>query len=364
MISDFELIEKYIYEWLISHDNILVPELGYFESHYKGSVIHPGIHHFVPPNKDIYFQPSAGYNDGVLEAFVAEKENISIENAQEKIQKYVTAVKIELGIQKKYAIDKIGILTLNIQGVVEFKPDDGSNFLEESYGLPNLFYKPVEKTETEQEPDYEPVFEKNTTTNDTNNDNDYLEEIRRNPAFSRYVIGAVLLVALVGGSWYAYQNNLFASFSNSTEQKVENKKQENKESKEENKSTQENQKEENKATKNQKEEAELPEIPTNISQSDLQNFAHNPKAPANATQVLVKKPVMRYFVVVASFDDTANAYSFYNNINSKGFKTVKIVNKDNKFRICSADFATKNDADEYSNALKKQNNISSWVLKY
>ena len=149
MDSEKYPIHKYIYEWLLDHESITVPELGQFVAEFKGASIHPSIHSISPPNKTIIFNSEPKNDDGELAGFIAEKESLSQIEADDIIRKFVSELKIGLASDQKYELPAFGVFTKNPEGTIEFQADEAINFAGDSFGFPKLFYKPVEKKEDE-----------------------------------------------------------------------------------------------------------------------------------------------------------------------------------------------------------------------
>ncbi|OJJ19072.1 hypothetical protein BKI52_19850 [marine bacterium AO1-C] len=147
MDSEKYPIHKYIYEWLLDHESIIVPELGQFVAEFKGASIHPSIHSISPPNKTIIFNSEPKNDDGELAGFIAQKEGLSLFDADEVIRKFVSELKIGLASDQKYELPAFGVFTKNPEGTIEFQADEAINFAGDSFGFPKLFYKPVEKKE-------------------------------------------------------------------------------------------------------------------------------------------------------------------------------------------------------------------------
>lgn len=370
MVSDKHIIEQYMHECLIENDNLLVPELGQFDTQYKGTFIQPGVNMFFPPNKSVVFYPSAKYDDGIFSNYVAEREGTTVEDAKERIKQYVRQVKIDVGIERKYAIDAFGNFTLNPQDVLEFHPDENANFYGDSYGLNRLLgYKPIERESQviEEEEEEPPIFP-------IQPEEEYVEEKKSFPwrRFAAIAAGVGIIgLGFYGG--YAAFNAGWFDFS-STDDIADNTDLNEDENLTDNNPPDTIPEERDEFLDSLDESiAEDDEVlaqegevyePPNITNPNFgNNFRYNPTPPANLSQVMISKKSNRHFVIVGSFDKIENAYSYYNNMIALGIKTTKIVEPlsgESKYRVSYLDEGSKKAAKEQGRNL----GIKHWVLSY
>ncbi|NJO03883.1 MAG: SPOR domain-containing protein, partial [Bacteroidia bacterium] len=93
----------------------------------------------------------------------------------------------------------------------------------------------------------------------------------------------------------------------------------------------------------------------------------NPNPPPNLNQVLVTDAQSRYFVVLGSFDNRDNAFSFYNNLTQRGISGARIVapgNNNSRYRVTYNDFTSREEARTQGKIFGKRHNLDLWVLKY
>ena len=128
-------IEVYISELLYNYDCVIVPGLGGFVSNYTSAKIHPVLHTFMPPSKDILFNRNLKHNDGLLANYISVKKNIDYKQAVEEIDGFVFELNENLTKNKKVNLPKIGILYLDLSNVLQFKPDTDINYLTTSFGM-------------------------------------------------------------------------------------------------------------------------------------------------------------------------------------------------------------------------------------
>jgi hypothetical protein len=139
------IIEKYIRNLLYEHDCVVIPDFGGFIAHYVSASVHPIRHTFVPPSKEIAFNEMLKLNDGVLISYVASGEGVSREEAANRVREFAEGVKNGIQHNQKYVFEEIGTLSLNVEQKLQFVPCRHINYLSESFGLPELIHKPIDR---------------------------------------------------------------------------------------------------------------------------------------------------------------------------------------------------------------------------
>lgn len=137
-------IDKHIAELLYEHDLVIVPDFGGFLTNYSSAKILSN-HTFIPPSKNIVFNKSLKNNDGLLANYISTTETISYPQAIELIEKFVLHLNATLKNGEKVKLEKIGILTMDAERNIQFKPGN-TNFFTESFGLAE-FQSPAIKQE-------------------------------------------------------------------------------------------------------------------------------------------------------------------------------------------------------------------------
>jgi nucleoid DNA-binding protein len=87
------------------------------------SVILPGFGSLMIGNSKtgkIVFNPLLKFNDGALAKYIAQKEGIDQQNAQNQIAKFVREIEAELGKGNSFGIFQLGKFVKNEKGEVEF----------------------------------------------------------------------------------------------------------------------------------------------------------------------------------------------------------------------------------------------------
>lgn len=158
------MLEKYIKQLLNENDEVVVPKLGTFVAGYAGSEISGS--RVAPPSKKIHFyEKLKSDKNELLRKRVTETEGISISDFQSELEKLTTKIEDELLNSGSSHIPHLGIVKKKPDGSLEFEQDD-DNFLDDSFGLPAIDRKPLNKRENKEEnrvvppPTSELVFDK------------------------------------------------------------------------------------------------------------------------------------------------------------------------------------------------------------
>jgi cell division septation protein DedD len=128
-------IETYISDLLYRNDCVIVPGLGGFITNYRSAQIHPVSHTLRPPSKSISFNVQLQSNDGLLANYISSCESISFSKAQIKIETFVKSIHNNLAHKKVANLDKVGVLSSDLNGLISFEPDNTLNYLLNSFGL-------------------------------------------------------------------------------------------------------------------------------------------------------------------------------------------------------------------------------------
>jgi len=128
-------METYISDLLYRHDCVIIPGLGGIITNYRSAQIHPVSHTLRPPSKSIRFNVNLQEDDGLLANYVSSCESISFASAQSKIERFVFSIQNDLEHKKEARLPKIGILSVDINGIISFEPDLKVNYLPDAFGL-------------------------------------------------------------------------------------------------------------------------------------------------------------------------------------------------------------------------------------
>lgn len=137
-------VGAYIAELLYEHDSVNIPGLGGFLTRYKPAEIDQVQGKLHPPAKSLEFNENLGVNDGVLVNYVKEKHQLSLQEAEETVEKYVQEVKKALQQREIVIFPRVGRLYKDYEQKLQFLPDN-TNFNTDAFGLPTVQFYPVGK---------------------------------------------------------------------------------------------------------------------------------------------------------------------------------------------------------------------------
>tara|TARA_B100000989_G_scaffold140274_1_gene104354 strand:- start:308 stop:1180 length:873 start_codon:yes stop_codon:yes gene_type:complete len=130
-------ISSYIFELLQSHDCVIVPNFGALVARNISAKISSDGSKIFPPNKELSFNKNLVKNDGLLINAISSNENISYEEAEQKITNWVRRTNKKLEKQRYFEIKNIGSISLENTKYV-FVPNQNSIFLKSSYGFNSI----------------------------------------------------------------------------------------------------------------------------------------------------------------------------------------------------------------------------------
>ena len=128
-------METYISDLLYRHDCVIIPGLGGLITNYRSAQIHPVSHTLRPPSKSIRFNVNLQEDDGLLANYVSSCESISFTSAQSKIERFVFSIQNDLEHKKAAKLSKIGVFSVDLNGILSFEPDLKINYLSDAFGL-------------------------------------------------------------------------------------------------------------------------------------------------------------------------------------------------------------------------------------
>ena len=192
-------LQQYIKELLYQHECVTVPNFGAFLARTINVVIQSETGVFTPPSKEVSFNHLLKSNDGILAQYMAQKENVSYEQALRKIEKEVIVWKQRLNTQH-LTFAGIGEMRLNPQKKINFSPFGSINFDLSSFGLISFIRKPI----------FIPPIHKEETKPITIMENENKDDLMFTPAenenkrspIMRYAIIGVIGISLIGAVYY------------------------------------------------------------------------------------------------------------------------------------------------------------------
>ena len=188
---------------LYRHDCVIVPGFGGFVANYQGAKIHPTQHTFSPPCKNIAFNRSLQNNDGLLANRIAAAENISYPEANQAIAREIESWNRTLDNAKKLSLDRIGVLSFDVEKNLRFEPDTKVNYLLDAFGLSEVQSPPVKR---------EGALDKIAADTSGRNKTTQKAKVRRlSPGLWKVAAAVLILISLGGLTWLSYENGYLPS---------------------------------------------------------------------------------------------------------------------------------------------------------
>ncbi|GAB4402520.1 MAG: hypothetical protein OHK0053_26560 [Microscillaceae bacterium] len=410
MPSDLKDISLHLYEWFQDHESLVVPELGRFEAHYQSAKIQPAINKVLPPNKKILFDPNTKHPDRTFAEFIALQERTTVAQAEQTIRAFVNMVKAELGIHKELSLEPFGKMFWTPSGQISFQDNEELVYAGESFGLPDLY---------NLKPNLSPFSSSNSSANNRNiSDNEERpdsfehlfdaegedemiieEEVVQNQSrwWFTALVSFLLLVIVSAIVLLVFDKNPLAgllsggpdSQNTNTEIKPldtdeilrandpsQNATPEDPKAKGDDASPANNQASPENPSKPTTEKPAPPSTSPKIEnpgydyqpdRSFLASFVKMPQAPANLAEVMVNEPSGKHYIILGSFSNTENAYSFVNNLKRRGYAQARIIAPfagSPTYRVAFQGFDTRAEARDKGRAFGRQNRVEYFILEY
>ncbi len=126
---------------------MIIPDFGGIITNYGTASIHPVSNFLTPPVKQLAFNESLRSNDGLLINAVAVGEGVSVEEATSRVKYFVKKLTDQLKRNETVKLEGVGDFLYNEEEHVQFVSDKSVNYLEESFGLTELYFKPIDREE-------------------------------------------------------------------------------------------------------------------------------------------------------------------------------------------------------------------------
>jgi hypothetical protein len=132
-------ITSYIKELLLLNDCVVIPDFGGFVSNYKPA--QNKHNRFMPPSKEIAFNPKLQKNDGLLINYISETEGLGYFEAKAKVESFVDESLLKLENYEKLYFEGVGQLYYDRMENLLFEPAVDQNLLVNSFGLESFSYE-------------------------------------------------------------------------------------------------------------------------------------------------------------------------------------------------------------------------------
>jgi len=127
----------------------MIPSLGGFTTHYEQARYDGSDHVFLPPRRTLGFNPHLTLNDSLLACSYMEAYDISYPEAVMRIDQEVAELNQQLEAEGSVELHNIGTLSLNEEGNKVFSPCPAGVLTPSLYGLSGVEFQPLVAAQTE-----------------------------------------------------------------------------------------------------------------------------------------------------------------------------------------------------------------------
>ena len=366
-------IGQYIESLLFNHNCVILPGFGGFVANYKNAAVNKLQGKFTPPSKMISFNKNLVNNDGLLVNYIAIREGLSYNESLDVLTNELNRAKRKLAEGTKLPIKPLGILFFDNNNNIRFEPSLEKNLLLDSFGLSQFNLQKIAKpivVESELKDnvipmpladEVEPVF----------SENNYKKKVI--PLLKKIAYAAALIPfiaylfwlpleteILKGGSFIYADLNPFTS-KICPQYKVR-KQQLNTVNNFENQNEMAA-----KLSSLNDETIEFYLFSENDAsyRVDLPIFVNNSCEKAERESTFVKTAVQKIFkfhIIAGCFKEYKNADRLVNKLRKKGFNAAIVDKKNLLYRVCFESFSDKKEAKAVLEKIKKEHNLSAWLL--
>ena len=145
-------IVKHIKSLLSEHDCVIIPDFGGFVLQDVATHIETNTHLFIPSYKEIVFNETLRYNDGVLIGSYMKSERCDYPAARELVQGDVRSLKESLRNERMVSFEKIGSFIIGEENQLIFQSGDQEWLNADNYGLSEFTFEPLPRQIPENHP--------------------------------------------------------------------------------------------------------------------------------------------------------------------------------------------------------------------
>jgi len=142
-------ISQHIKNLLLTNERVILGGFGAFDSKHIPARIDKETKSMTPPFKIVIFNPEYKEAEGLLAKYMAEKEGISFDNANEQISEYVKTITTKLDSGDEVVFKDLGEFKKAADGSYEFSYKSEDNLLLNSFGLPKVSLSEQDKIKSD-----------------------------------------------------------------------------------------------------------------------------------------------------------------------------------------------------------------------
>lgn len=199
-------IDKVLFDLLVHHNCVIIPNFGGFISKRVSSTIDYDRGIVMPPSKHLLFNKFLVADDGLLISSFVKLNKNSYEDVKVELTQFISEIDNKLSKGEEVVFKNIGILTRSESGNYSFKQDESYNLLADAYGLKELEFisaSDVQSVSDVQEEEVPVVLEKEETVPKI--------RINRRKTIIRYAAAACLLPLFFYTLWIPFKSDFFSS---------------------------------------------------------------------------------------------------------------------------------------------------------
>jgi cell division septation protein DedD len=318
-------VSDYAKKLLHEHDCVVIPELGGFLTHFDHAFYSKQDGTYHAPQKRVAFNEALKLDDGLLVHYLTVNEQITREDAQNRVKSFVDYIKTEVQENREVTLDGIGMLKANHEGKLLFEPTFDTNFYDEGFGFNDINIDPATEVIKIQEADIEEVWA-NSSRDMVEFDNEI--PLRRKSRTVWYAAAGVALVgAVIWGGMTSISTTKMQSSLNpaSVIPTILSKF----ESKEDTKKTIIKQAEKAAPAPKAAIEATPPAIIAPVvapTTETPKNIAVKATENESVKRQFLSDEIVKYYIVAGSFANKNNAEGLIQRMQNKGYKNAFILN--------------------------------------
>ena len=141
-------ISQYILEYLQLNKKAIVPAFGVFHVETSGAQFNNENKSILPPSQLVRFSPNFEEKDAAFVSYLAKEKNISVQNAQQELQKQIDFWRNKINSNEEFSIPELGEFTFRNHEIIfhgNRLPADNPDF----FGLEEIVFSEI-KNKREQ----------------------------------------------------------------------------------------------------------------------------------------------------------------------------------------------------------------------
>ena len=133
-----ENLIRHITKLLARHNCVILPGIGAFLAHKVPATYNSKEQIFMPPHRELGFNPNIMVDDALLLSEYVSSENISYEKADKALSRDITSLRRVLASKGVCCFGELGTFHMNINGGITFTPNENAIDDPENYGFEPL----------------------------------------------------------------------------------------------------------------------------------------------------------------------------------------------------------------------------------